>query len=349
MKKRFRKWSISTAAILGAATVIVSVGSVSISAAAVHRAFTNHASGCKPPQVGRSGKIIDISGPPNEPFFQGYKEGADRAAKQLGISYTYSAPPNLDNISGDYPPLITAAIAEHPAALVIGNFIPTAFDPAIKQATCDGIPVVITSVGQGDWQADGAIAMVGESSTLTGGAAAQAEIKAGAKSGLCVNQEPGAGTLQQRCVGYLNAFKRAGKPVTEMYIPLADNTNDQVMIEDMTGELKSHPSIDAMYVQDSQITPDAVTAEHEVGRHIIIGSAGLSNATLQEVKQGSVLCITDIEIWLQGYYGVLIAEQYVKYGFVPSAQVVTGPQLITKSNVASVLSVMGRYQNIRGS
>ena len=45
--------------------------------------------------------------------------------------------------------------------MVIGNFIPSAFDPLIRQVTSAGIPVVVVNSGLPSYQADGAIGYVG--------------------------------------------------------------------------------------------------------------------------------------------------------------------------------------------
>ena len=108
------------------------------------------------------GLIIDVNGDLANPIFPAVLEGAKAAAKELGINFQYSAPPNESNFVPDYSALIKEAIARHPAAMVIGDFVPSAFDPLIKEATRKGIPVVVMNTGINSWRTDGALAFVGE-------------------------------------------------------------------------------------------------------------------------------------------------------------------------------------------
>jgi hypothetical protein len=92
-----------------------------------------------------SSQIIELNGPLSTEGFSQARLGSTAAAKALGVSYEDSAPPGLTNFVSDYSTLIREAIARHPAAMVIGNFIPSAFDPLIQQATRAGIPVVVVN------------------------------------------------------------------------------------------------------------------------------------------------------------------------------------------------------------
>jgi len=294
--------------------------------------------------------IVCVCGPTSDPFFGAYKLGNDLAAKDLGINMQYSAAANENALAADYVPLIRAAIAKHPAAIVIGDWIPSAFDNEIKKATAAGIPVVLTSVGADSWKKVGAIAFVGENPALMGTAAAQAELKAGVKSGVCVNHLPGAGTLQARCDAYIATMKAAGATAVTMSIPSTDSQNDQLLTQDMVGFLRSHKTVSGIFALSPTVAMDAVAARKQVGRASIkIGTTDISVADLNAVKSGALLFICDQQPFLQGYYGMEIALQYVQYRVAPAGQVSTGPFVITKANVQSVLDVMATYPGIRGT
>lgn len=293
--------------------------------------------------------IICVCGPTSDPFFGAYKLGNDMAAKNLGVTVQYSAAATENALAADMVPLFKAAIAKKPAAMVVGDYIPSAFDPYIKQAVKAGIPVVITSVGDTSWQADGAIGFVGENPALMGSTAAKLQLAAGAKSGVCVNHLPGAGTLQARCDAYIKTMKAAHAKAYQLSIPSTDNTNDQLMTNDMVGALRSHPDINAIFTLGPTEAIDATNARTQVGRKIVIGTTDLSINDLNAVKSGALLFALDQQPFLQGYYGVQIAEQYVKFRVAPAGQVGTGPFVINKGNVAKVLATMKTYPGIRGA
>ena len=66
-----------------------------------------------------------------------------------------------------------AAIAEHPSAIVVGDFVTSSVDPLIKQAIAAGIPVYVNQSGQESWAKDGAFGFVGQQGGAAGNAAAE--------------------------------------------------------------------------------------------------------------------------------------------------------------------------------
>ena len=74
-------------------------------------------------------------------------------------------------------------------------------------------------------------------------------------------------------------------------------------------------------------------------RKIVNGSLGLSLGSLEALKAGDLLFIADLQPYLDGYYALLAAYQYVKYGMLPMGQISTGPLILTKDNVDEVLKV----------
>jgi len=296
----------------------------------------------------KTGLIICVCGPTSDAFFGAVKAGSDQAAKDLHLTYEYSAAANENNLAADGVNLIKEAIAAKPAALVIGDYIPSAYDPYIKEATAQGIPVVINSVGLDNWKSDGAIGFVGEDPALMGSETADDQINAGAKSGMCVNHSPGQGTLQARCDAYVADFKSKGLTAFTMDIPAADANTPQVVTQDITGELNSHTSVDAIFMLGPPQAIDAVNAVQNIGRHVIVSTTDISLAVLQDVQAGKILSDADQQPYLQGYYAIEIAEQYVQYKIAPAGGISTGPFMVTKANVTNVLAVTAKYPGIRG-
>ena len=93
---------------------------------------------------------------------------------------------------------------------------------------------------------------------------------------------------------------------------------------------------------------DALDAVSDVGSKAKVGTTDLSTQVLQDVAV-KLLFTIDQQPYLQGYYSVLIAYQYVKYGMRPATQIVTGPNVITRSNVAQLVKINKQYPGIRGA
>ena len=96
---------------------------------------------------------------------------------------------------------------------------------------------------------------------------------------------------------------------------------------------------------------DAVDAVDQLGRagKVANASLGLSVNALQALHDGKLQLIADMQPYLDGYYGLVAAYQYVKYGMLPAGQVLTGPLMITKDNVDQVLKISKQYPGVRGA
>ncbi|HEX4443910.1 MAG TPA: substrate-binding domain-containing protein [Galbitalea sp.] len=293
---------------------------------------------------------IVVSGPVSDPYFQPMKLGSDDAAKQFGINYQYSAATNYDNITSDYSKLLTEAIAKKPSGLVVWDSAPTVIDPLVKQATSEGIPVVMISSGLDTWQADGAITFVGEDHTVTGLAAGTAAAKTGVTHLLCVNNAASNPDLQQRCDGAETSMKKAGGTSVQIIIPASDVNSPSATTTAIQGYLSSHPDIDGVWTQSAAIGTDVTTAVQNLNEKgkIKVSTLGLTKEVLADVKNGTLASAIDGQQYLQGFYALEILNQYVKYGLYPTAPVLPGALAVDKDNIAQVEKIQSEYPGVRG-
>lgn len=300
---------------------------------------------------GSSDLILDISGPLSDPFFGATKVGSDAAAKELGLTYEYVASKDFTDIVSVYTKLTEAAIGRHPAAIVIGNYFPDALSPLIKKATDQGIAVVVTNSGRDTWRDLGAIGFVGEDPTAMGTAAGTEAVERGATHGLCVNQVQGNPTLEARCNGYIAALEAAGGTATTLQVASEDGQNDSKIQQLVAGALNADPSVDHVFTLGAGPALAAAAAVEQLGRsdEVGVGTTDLSQAALEAVQSGTLQFILDQQPYLQGYYGLLIAHQYLRYGVRPASEISTGPLVIDSDTVDSVLEVGKTYAGIRGA
>jgi len=295
------------------------------------------------------GLIIDVNGDLANPIFPAVLQGTQAAAKELGINFQYSAPPNEDNFVPDYTALIKEAIARHPAAMVIGDFVPSAVDPLIKEATGAGIPVVVMNTGVNNWQADGALTFVGEDPSAAGEAGGAEAVKAGIHHLLCVNGEPANPYLTQRCHGTAKELAGAGGTMAELDIPLIDANNPVASTQAIQGFLSSHPDIDGVEALSSSLAVETLDALHNLGRTgVKVGTFDVSTAVLQDIQSGKLYWAVDQQPYLQGFDSLQIAAQYVRYHIVPQSPIITGGRIITKSNADQMLAVQAQYPGLVG-
>lgn len=304
-----------------------------------------------PPSAGskKSGLIIQVNGGVVSPFYIAVKQGSDDAAKALGVDYEYVAPSDMKNFVPDYSTLIKQSIARNPDALIIGDYVPDAFDPLIKEAVAKGIPVLVANAGLDQWEDLGAIGFVGESAEDGGAAAGDEMVGAGVTSLLCVNASPANPAMQVRCSGAGGVVADAGGSWDELDIPLADQNNSAAIQTAIEGYVRSHPDTDGIYVAASSPTP-AVAAVEALGKtgDIQVGSADIWAGQLEAIKNGDILFAINQQPYLQGWYSILIADQYAKYELKPTAPINTGGLAINKDNVDTFLAVNEENPNILG-
>lgn len=298
---------------------------------------------------GRKLSVVVVSGPLSDTFFGAMKTGADNAGKELNVSTEYLSPTSTDASGPTLAKLMQAAVAKKPDAIVVGNFFPEAQNPEIKAAIKAGIPVVVINSGVTDWKQLGALSFVGIEPAVAGTRSGEQAAKLGVKKGLCVNTVPGNPALEQLCQGYTDALKKAGGRASSLRIPYQNATNPTKVTQAIAGALKADKSIDGVFTTGSMVAESALTAANNAGRKLTIGSGDLSTKVLKDVEAGKIQYAMDQQPYLQTYYGVLIAKQYVQYGIAPSGTVLTGPLVIDKDSAGEALKINERYKGIRGA
>ncbi len=285
-------------------------------------------------------KIIAVLGPLGDPIFSTIEKGAVDAAKAAGVDFEYTAPNGFDNLSQDLARLIEAGVSRNPDAMVIGNYIPDAENGPIRAAVEAGIPVIISGDGIHNWQELGATAFVGNDSKLAGEKAAQLTLSAGSKHALCINHVPGNPSTEARCAAFADDMKAAGERATILNLPYSSQGSPQQILQTIQGTLTADSTIDAIFTLGSGFAENAMQAVEEGGfsDRVKVGTTDVSKRTLQAVQEGKLLFDLDQQPYLEGYYPVLIAAQYLKYGLKPVTEVATGPLVITKENVNKVLA-----------
>ncbi|WEH19909.1 sugar ABC transporter substrate-binding protein [Streptomyces sp. VNUA24] len=298
---------------------------------------------------GRKLSVVVVAGPLADPFFGAMKTGADNAGKDLNVATEYLSPTSTDASGPTLARLMQAAIAKKPDAIVVGNFFPEAQDPEIKSAIKAGIPVVVINSGQTNWKELGAISFVGIEPSLAGTKSGREQAARGVKKGLCVNTVPGNPALEQLCQGYTDAIKKGGGTASSLRVPYQNATNPTKVTQAIAGALRADKSIDGVFTTGAAVAENALTAANNAGRKLTIGSGDLSTQVLKDIKAGKIQYAVDQQPYLQTYYGVLIAKQYVQYRLVPADGVLTGPQVIDKDNAADVLKINEQQKGIRGA
>ncbi len=291
-----------------------------------------------------------VSGPLNDSFFPPVFKGAHDAARALGVKLNYIPLDNSD-FEASAAQTMQVAIAQHPDAIVVSDFLPSVVDPYIKQAVAAGIPVYVDQSGQDQWRVDGAFGFVGQQGPEVGKIAADGLAKLGAKNILCVINVPGNLYLQSICAGLSARARSLQIKTSNLELPTADSSDQAKVSSDIGAYLQSHQDVDGIFTENAAVGTAAVaalSAANLTGK-VHVGTMEISKIALQEIQNGQLAFLINEQPYLDGYYGVLFAAEYVKYGLAPVGPVSTGPSIVDKTNVDKILKVFNTEADVIGS
>jgi simple sugar transport system substrate-binding protein len=294
-----------------------------------------------------SGKfsIVVVGGKSDDPFWSAVKRGGEDAAKAVtaaGGKVTFLGPQNYDNLGPDAAKLQLTALSQNPSAVVGPDWVPENQNDAWKQITGKGIPVFLYNAGGVEQaKAIGALKYIGSDDYLAGKAGGEGFAAAGAKNILCVNTLPGAANSEARCKGISDGVSGQGGKSKQLALPSSSFGNPSAVAQAIKGALLKDSSVDALVtigVGDADSAASAIS-QANLGSKVKLGTFDVSSSQLERIKAGMQLFAIDQQPYLQGFYGVSMAFQYLAYGlFPPQNPLLTGPLLITKDNVESAIS-----------
>jgi simple sugar transport system substrate-binding protein len=297
----------------------------------------------KPGGEGRSGvRIVMVShGQTSDPFWSIVANGADDAARELGVRLEYQSPSGFDMVRMSQ--LIDAAVASRPNALAISVPDPDALGSSIKAAVAAGIPAISVNSGDEAWQRLGFLAHIGQTEYEAGRAAGERLAEGGARRVLCVNHEVGNVSLDTRCRGLGDGLSKRGATMQVLGVALADPEDATQRIR---GALARDAKVDGLLTLGPGGAAPALAALREGGKlgRIAVGSFDLTPEVLAAVRDGQLLFAIDQQPYLQGYLSIVLLTKYLETRAMPGGgQIIrTGPTFVTKENAADVIALAER-------
>jgi simple sugar transport system substrate-binding protein len=288
----------------------------------------------------RSIRIVMIThGQASDPFWAVVQNGAQAAARQLGVSVSYEAP-DIHDIAR-MSQLIEAAIATRPAGLVVSLPNPAALAPAIRAAERAGIPVISINSGSRAFAKLGTLLHVGEDEYQAGYEAGQRMRAYHVHRTLCVIPEAGNPDLQQRCRGFAAALAAAGAHTSVLNVNLQNTSAAEQLI---ASALRKGSFDGLLTLSGAVIAPlalKALQADHLLGR-LTYATFGIGAQDLTAIENGEITFAADQQPFLQGYLPIVLLTEYRLYGILPDRGklISTGPVFITKQNAAHVIALV---------
>ena len=281
--------------------------------------------------------ILVIShGQASDPFWSIVKNGAMQASKDSQVKVEYRAPETFDMVAMSQ--LIGAAVNQKPDGIVVSNPDPDALGPVIKKAIAAGIPVISMNAGIAASARLGIALHVGQEE-LSAGRIVGAELKKrGGTKILCVNQEVGNYSLDQRCKGVTEGF---GGTV----VILPTSTEPAEIESKIRAALTSDASINVVLGLSAPLVGERAVAAVQglgLGGKVKVASYDLSANFLKAIVDGKAEFAIDQQPYLQGYLPVTFLALKARYGTIPSGNVPSGPSFVTKETAAKVIALSAK-------
>ncbi|WP_378947159.1 sugar ABC transporter substrate-binding protein [Paracoccus sp. R86501] len=276
--------------------------------------------------------IVVAHGQANDPFWSVVKNGAAKAGEHTGATVDFRSPETFDMVAMGQ--LIDAAVNQEPDGIVVSIPDADALGPSIERAVDAGIPVISMNAGSDVAKELGALLHVGQSEFDAGKVAGEKLAEMGGKKGICVNQEVGNVSLDQRCAGFAEGF---GNPVS-----VVPTQNDPTEVQSkIRAALDSDPEVDTVLgLGASLVGEPAVAAVQALGRDdVMIASFDLSAGFLQAVADGKASFAIDQQQYLQGYLPVAFLALNAEYGLMPGGDVPSGPNLVMQDDAEQVIEL----------
>jgi len=277
--------------------------------------------------------VMVTHGSASDPFWSVVKNGADQAAKDLGVEFEYRSPESFDVV--EIQQNMDAAIASQPDGIAMSIVDQEALAEPARKAVNEGIPVIVLNTGREVWEKVGALTYIGQTEFEAGVAAGERMAEEGVKRAFCVNQEQGNTALAERCNGFAEGL---GGDVQELAVQGTDPTSARNAI--LTA-LRNNPDMDGMLTLGPQGALPALQALKNYDRsdELAFATFDLATEVLNALSEGRMLFAIDQQQFLQGYLPITFLVTNAQYGLGPIGEVRTGPAFVTPDNADDVIEL----------
>lgn len=268
---------------------------------------------------------------PGNTFWNAFRNGAEQAAKDTGVTLKYSNDPD----AGKQATLVQNAIDSKVDGIAVTLPTPDAMVGAVKSARDSNIPVVAVNAGLAQYQKVGASMYFGADESVAGEAAGKRISEAGAKHVLCPVHEAGNVSLEARCAGLKKGMGSSGT-VENLQVNGADETS---VVSTLQAKLTQDPSFDYIVTLGAQFSIDALTAVDQAKSSAKVATFDLNTDVAQNIKDGKIEFAVDQQPYAESYLAVTMLYLNLKNGndLGGGGPVLTGPSFVDSENVAKIL------------
>jgi simple sugar transport system substrate-binding protein len=284
--------------------------------------------------------IAVVGGKNDDAFWNLIKKGVDDArlvVEANGGKVNYLRLQTYDNFAPDVVQLIQTAISQKVDGLVIPNWVPEGEDPAIREAINAGIKVILMNAGGHEKAKD----YVGSDEYIAGVAGGEYFAKQGKKNVICVNTVPGAANQEARCKGVIDGITKAGGAGKQLPLPATSFGDATAVAEAIKATLLQDSKIDSVLTISAGDADSAAIGIMQAGKTetALLGTFDLNQSGLDRIKDGTQGFAIDQQPYLQSLLAVTLLASAIDFGTdLPTAPLLTGPNIVDKSNIQTTLA-----------
>lgn len=273
-----------------------------------------------------------------EPVWETVRKGAEQGALDncLEIKWTQDQTFSIETTINR----METAITEKPDLLVITATDPTAMRPTIEKAKAAGIPMIAINSLDSAPKDKRVPYLIGIGADLyqSGVAAAKEVLKKSpnVKHGVVPNHVPGHAGLEAMAKGFNDTLIAAGAKSET----IALSTDTAQIAATIDNYFLANPDTDAVFCMNAGpfCFETVLDVERKAGisKKVANVSFDISPTLLDAIESDEAVAGIDQLMYLQGYLPAVIARNYLDYGMLPDADIITGPAIIDKSNIGKV-------------
>ncbi len=273
-----------------------------------------------------------------EPVWETVRKGAEQGALDncLEIKWTQDQTFSIETTINR----METAITEKPDLLVITATDPTAMRPTIEKAKAAGIPMIAINSLDSAPKDKRVPYLIGIGADLyqSGVAAAKEVLKKNpnVKHGVVPNHVPGHAGLEAMAKGFNDTLIAAGAKSET----IALSTDTAQIAATIDNYFLANPDTDAVFCMNAGpfCFETVLDVERKAGisKKVANVSFDISPTLLDAIGSDEAVAGIDQLMYLQGYLPAVIARNYLDYGMLPDADIITGPAIIDKSNIDKV-------------
>jgi ribose transport system substrate-binding protein len=287
-------------------------------------------SGCGGGASSEKHDVTLIIGVRGDTFYSSMICGAQAAADKLGVNLEVQGAEQWD--ASLQTPIVNAAVAAGPDAILIAPTDDTALQAPLQQAAADGIEVVLVDTTVKD--PSFAASQVTSDNRAAGENAAKdlAELLGGKGSVLTIDVKPGISTTGARVEGFREGL-RAHPGITDLGVQYSDDQPAKAA-SIVTSTLAAHPDLAGIFVTNTLTGEGAATGLRSSGRSDQVKVVGFdaSPAGVEALQQDLIQAQVVLKPYDIGQIGVEQAVAALEGGEVRK-EVLTGSLVATRDNL----------------